>query len=97
MKLRFLFKYFLSLVLVANSSFSLALSEDCIKNIDLWNIENIEKNIKTFCSDNKINLGKLAQPLRATLTGKSVSPGLYEVIMALGKEKVLERINILDK
>ena len=37
MKLRFLFKYFLSLVLVANSSFSLALSEDCIKNIDLIN------------------------------------------------------------
>ena len=70
---------------------------NCIKNIDLWNIENIEKNIKTFCSNNKINLGKLAQPLRATLTGKSVSPGLYEVIMALGKEKVLERINILDK
>ena len=70
---------------------------NCIKNIDLWNIENIEKNIKTFCSINKINLGKLAQRLRATLTGKSVSPGLYEVIMALGKEKVLERINILDK
>ncbi len=37
MKLKFLFKFFLSFVLVANSNFSLALSENCIKNIDLFN------------------------------------------------------------
>ena len=43
MKLRFLFKYFLSLVLVANSSFSLALSEDCIKNIGLINKQDSAK------------------------------------------------------
>lgn len=43
MKLKFLFKYFLSLVLVANSSFSLALSEDCIKNIDLINHQDSAK------------------------------------------------------
>lgn len=43
MKLKFLFKYFLSLVLVANSSFSLALSEDCIKNIDLINNQDSAK------------------------------------------------------
>ena len=43
MKLKFLFKYFLSLVLVANTSFSLALSEDCIKNIDLINNQDSAK------------------------------------------------------
>ena len=43
MELKFLFKYFLSLVLVANSSFSLALSEDCIKNIDLINKQDSAK------------------------------------------------------
>ena len=43
MELKFLFKYFLSLVLVANSSFSLALSEDCIKNIDLINDQDSAK------------------------------------------------------
>ncbi len=37
MKLKILLKYFLSFVLVANSSFALALSKDCIKNINLIN------------------------------------------------------------
>ena len=59
-----------------------------------WNNESIEKSIKNFCDDKKINLGKLAQPLRAALTGKSVSPGLYEVILALGKAETINRISV---
>ena len=64
---------------------------ELIKN---WNEKSIEENIKSFCNDKKINLGKLAQPLRAALTGKSVSPGLYEVILALGKAETINRINV---
>ena len=64
---------------------------ELIKN---WNEKSIEENIKSFCNDKKINLGKLAQPLRAALTGKSVSPGLYEVILALGKTETINRINV---
>ncbi|PPR29089.1 MAG: Glutamate--tRNA ligase [Alphaproteobacteria bacterium MarineAlpha9_Bin1] len=64
---------------------------ELIKN---WNEKSIEENIKSFCNDKKINLGKLAQPLRAALTGKSVSPGLYEVILALGKVETINRINV---
>ena len=62
--------------------------------IKIWNEKSIEENIKSFCNDKKINLGKLAQPLRAALTGKSVSPGLYEVILALGKVETINRINV---
>ena len=62
-----------------------------------WNDNSIEKSIKNFCDDKKINLGQLAQPLRAALTGKSVSPGLYEVILALGMTEVINRINFLKK
>ena len=62
-----------------------------------WNDNSIEKSIKSFCDDKKINLGQLAQPLRAALTGKSVSPGLYEVILALGMTEVINRINFLKK
>ena len=43
-----------------------------------------------------INLGKLAQPLRAATTGKSVSPGLYEVMEVLGKEETLNRIQNIN-
>ena len=62
--------------------------------IKIWNEKSIEENIKSFCNDKKINLGKLAQPLRAALTGKSVSPGLYEVILALGKAETINRISV---
>ena len=37
--------------------------------------------------------GKIAQPLRAALTGGSASPGIYEVLEVLGKERTLYRIN----
>jgi len=43
--------------------------------------------------EKKIKLGEIAQPLRVALTGTSVSPGLFEVMEVLGKEKVLQRMD----
>ena len=37
-------------------------------------------------------LGQLAQPVRVALTGGSVSPGIYEVIAVLGRERTLTRL-----
>ena len=37
-------------------------------------------------------LGKLAQPIRVALTGATVSPGIYDVILLLGKEESLKRL-----
>jgi len=67
-----------------------------LKNIKNWEKENIEMNIKDYCNNNNINLGKVAQPLRAATTGKSVSPGLYELMEVLGKEEVLKRITNIN-
>ena len=39
-----------------------------------------------------LKLGKIAQPVRVALTGKTVSPGIFEIIRVLGKEKTLERL-----
>jgi glutamyl-tRNA synthetase len=39
-----------------------------------------------------IKLGKLAQPVRVALTGGTVSPGIYDVIEVMGKEKIIKRI-----
>jgi glutamyl-tRNA synthetase len=39
-----------------------------------------------------VGFGKLAQPLRAALTGRSVSPGIFEVMVALGRDEVLGRL-----
>jgi glutamyl-tRNA synthetase len=40
----------------------------------------------------QIKLGKIAQPLRVALTGTSVSPGIFEIITVLGKQRVLSRL-----
>ena len=40
----------------------------------------------------EIKLGKIAQPMRVALTGTSVSPGIFEIMIVLGKTRVLERL-----
>lgn len=40
-----------------------------------------------------LKLGKIAQPVRVALTGKTASPGIFEIMAILGKEKVLARLN----
>ena len=44
-----------------------------------------------------IKLGKLAQPVRVALTGGTVSPGIFEVIEVMGKDKVIRRIEAAVK
>jgi glutamyl-tRNA synthetase len=39
-----------------------------------------------------LGFGKIAQPVRVALTGKTVSPGIFEIIEVLGKQKVLARL-----
>ena len=54
-------------------------------------------NLNIYCENNNLNLGKLALPLRAATTGKSVSPGLYELMEVLGKTETLARIININK
>jgi glutamyl-tRNA synthetase len=53
----------------------------------------LEKVFVEFLEEKQIKLNKVAQPLRVSLTGKSASPGLFEVMEVLGKEKVLARVD----
>lgn len=52
----------------------------------------IERLVNAVAEQNGVKLGQLAQPVRVALTGKTVSPGIYEVIMLLGKERTLARL-----
>ena len=54
--------------------------------------ENLEKTFISFLEENEIKLRKIAQPLRVALTGKTASPGIFEIMQVLGKEKVIHRI-----
>ncbi len=54
--------------------------------------ENVEKCFQKVMEKHSLKLGKIAQPCRVALTGKRVSPGIYEVIVALGKDISVKRL-----
>ena len=52
----------------------------------------LEGIIKKYLEENEKSVKKVMNPLRISVTGKSASPGIFEVLEAIGKEKVLKRI-----
>jgi glutamyl-tRNA synthetase len=54
--------------------------------------ESIEDFLKAFAQEHEIKLKTIAQPLRVALTGKTVSPGIDEVMVTLGMDQVIKRI-----
>jgi glutamyl-tRNA synthetase len=60
--------------------------------IDPFTHEEIEKIFTSLIAEKGLKLGKLAQPVRVALTGGTVSPGIFEVIEVMGKDKVIRRI-----
>jgi glutamyl-tRNA synthetase len=57
-----------------------------------WDAEALETATKSYAEAADVKLGKVAQPLRAALTGSKTSPGIYDVLLALGREESLARI-----
>lgn len=57
-----------------------------------WNAEKTDEAVRLFAEAAELKLGKVAQPLRAALTGRATSPGVFEVLAVLGREEALERI-----
>ncbi len=57
-----------------------------------WELENLEAEIREFAEGEDLKLGKVAQPLRAALTGRGVSPSVFDMMVILGKEEILARL-----
>ncbi|WP_408591156.1 glutamate--tRNA ligase [Novosphingobium sp.] len=57
-----------------------------------WTNEVLEASLKGLAEGLGLGLGKLAQPLRASLTGQTTSPGIFDVLTLLGKDESLARI-----
>jgi len=55
--------------------------------------KNLETVFKSFIETTGLKFGKIAQPLRSALTGKTVSPGIFEVLEVLGKDRTISRLN----
>jgi glutamyl-tRNA synthetase len=58
-----------------------------------WSTTALEATVRAYAEREELKLGKVAQPLRAALTGKTVSPPVFDVMAALGREETLARLN----
>jgi glutamyl-tRNA synthetase len=65
---------------------------EALRPFDAWQAESIEAEVRQFAEKRGIKLGKVAQPLRAALSGSTVSPPIFEVAEILGKTETLARI-----
>lgn len=65
---------------------------DTLENDKAWTAESLEATVSSFLTSEDIKLGKVAQPLRAALTGGSISPGIYDVLASLGRDEAIGRI-----
>ncbi len=63
-----------------------------LENVESWDQETISKVLKRLAESKDFKLGKVAQPIRAALTGRATSPGAFDVLMILGQEEALHRI-----
>ena len=64
-----------------------------LRNATDWRAEELEDTVKAFAAEKDLKLGKVAQPLRAALTGRASSPGIYDVMMTLGRDETLSRLD----
>ncbi len=60
--------------------------------LDDWTAETLEDIVRAYAESKELGLGKVAQPLRAALTGSNISPGIFEIMKVLGREESLARL-----
>jgi glutamyl-tRNA synthetase len=63
-----------------------------MQKIDRFSEANLEAAFKSVMEKTGLKLGKIAQPVRVALTGRSASPGIFEITEIIGKQRVLERL-----
>jgi len=63
-----------------------------LNELEEFSEETLEKLFKSIVEKAGLKLGKLAQPVRVALTGSTASPGIYDVVLLLGKGRTLKRL-----
>ena len=64
-----------------------------VNEIEVFNKEALEPIINNLISENQTNFKGVGQPLRIILTGSKFGPGIYDIIISLGKKRVLDRLS----
>lgn len=79
-------------VLDRDTVMRLAALVERVNCLETWDVTSLEACVRAFSEECSISLGKVAQPLRAVLTGSTVSPPIFDVLALLGRDECLARI-----
>lgn len=71
----------------------LALVHDRLEALSDWTPAASEEAVREVAQGRGVKLGQVAQPLRAALTGRATSPGIFDVLALLGREESLARLS----
>jgi glutamyl-tRNA synthetase len=63
-----------------------------LASLPAWDTAGVEAAVRSHAESIGAKLGQVAQPLRAALTGRTTSPGLFDVMSVLGREETLARL-----
>jgi glutamyl-tRNA synthetase len=67
--------------------------KSAVAGVTEWSAEALEEAVRGVAEEAGIGLGKVAQPLRVALTGRTTSPGIFDVLALLGREESLARLS----
>ena len=65
---------------------------DSLEGLPAWEIATMEKSLGELVASQGVGFGKVAQPIRVALTGRKISPGIFETLHLLGRPRSLERM-----
>lgn len=65
---------------------------EILTKIEPFSVSEMEEVMQKYIDDEQIKFKEIAQPIRVALTGTTISPGLFEIMEVLGKEKTLKRL-----
>jgi glutamyl-tRNA synthetase len=67
-------------------------AEDRLAELETFDVRSVETAMRALAQEMGLKAGELFQPVRVALTGTRQSPGLFEVMVVLGRDRVLERL-----
>lgn len=76
----------------AASADILSATRDALVNAPAWTAEALEPALRTLAESRGLAAGKIFTPLRVAVTGLSVSPGIFDVLTLIGRDRTLERL-----
>jgi glutamyl-tRNA synthetase len=65
---------------------------DRLERIESWQPQAIQRVFEAVMAERQLALGKLAQPVRVAVTGGTASPGIFEVLDVVGRDRTLARL-----